>query len=213
MQVSAADLEAITHVSSWGGIDLSLFNTLQDTVSIVSSSLSLALSCSCLWPLPLALLCLLLCLLLSLSPSFCVCVSVSVSVFFSCGSFALFLFPVGDLSGRCFTLHSIDLLTVQLQVFTKQYGFRFSSMPHTYMGPRICVADIDFTSDGPGVLDEPQNFLVQATVSGACLPHQTSMSEQQYVGGRVRDCMSKREYRERVQTTRYSWPRLFCCVP
>jgi len=83
--VSAADLEAITRVSSWGGIDLSLFNTLQDTVSIV---------------------------------------------------------------------------------FTKQYGFRFSSMAHTYMGPRICVADIDFTSDGPGVLDEPQNFLVQATESG-----------------------------------------------
>merc|ERR1711865_47148 len=83
--VSAADLEAITTVSSWGGIDLSLFNTLQDTVSIV---------------------------------------------------------------------------------FTKQYGFRFSSMPHTYMSERICVADIDFSSDSPGVLGEPQHFLVQAKDTG-----------------------------------------------
>jgi len=67
--VSSEELKSITAVKGWGGIDLSLFNVLQDTTSLV---------------------------------------------------------------------------------FTKQYGFRFSSIESKYLSESVCVADVDFNKTSPG---------------------------------------------------------------
>lgn len=83
--VCAPEVEALTKVSSWRDIDLSLFNTLQDTVSMV---------------------------------------------------------------------------------FTKQYGFRFSSIDHQFLSEPIPVAQIDFTTASPGVLGELSRINLKAAASG-----------------------------------------------
>jgi len=81
--VSSEEIQRITAVKGWGGIDLSYFNMLQDTTSLV---------------------------------------------------------------------------------FTKQYGFRFSSIPSDLLSEAVCVADIDFTTDCPGDL-EPTVFFTPKIVA------------------------------------------------
>jgi len=83
--VSSKEIQEITAVKAWGGIDLSLFNVLQDTTSLV---------------------------------------------------------------------------------FTKQYGFRFSSIDSTSLTKAICVADIDFNSANPGDLGETAVFPTRAVAGG-----------------------------------------------
>jgi len=83
--VSSEDLQCITAVKGWGGVDLSHFNMLQDTTSLV---------------------------------------------------------------------------------FTKQYGFRFSSISSTEISDPICVAEIDFSQDSPGVLGSTVTFNTQAKAGG-----------------------------------------------
>ena len=83
--IESADLESITEVQGWGGLDLSAVNMLQDTVSLV---------------------------------------------------------------------------------FTKQYGFRFSSIRHRVMAPRVTVASIDFYTDSPGCLPAERRVRLQAAHTG-----------------------------------------------
>jgi len=56
-----------------------------------------------------------------------------------------------------------DTVTV---VFTKQYGFRLSSIPFKTIVPRISVADIDFYTDGPDSLPDERTISVKAQASG-----------------------------------------------
>eukprot|EP00658_Telonema_sp_P-2_P028202 TRINITY_DN21655_c0_g1_i2.p1 TRINITY_DN21655_c0_g1~~TRINITY_DN21655_c0_g1_i2.p1 ORF type:complete len:179 (-),score=53.91 TRINITY_DN21655_c0_g1_i2:422-958(-) len=51
-------------------------------------------------------------------------------------------------------------------VFTKQYGFRFSSIAHEYMSEPIPVGKIDFTRDAPGVLGDETEFELVAQGAG-----------------------------------------------
>jgi protein arginine N-methyltransferase 7 len=83
--IESADIASITSVSGWGGIDLSRFNSLQDTVSCV---------------------------------------------------------------------------------FTKQYGFRFSSVPSRVMADRVSVADVDFASDAPGFIPDERTIRIRALHTG-----------------------------------------------
>jgi protein arginine N-methyltransferase 7 len=59
--------------------------------------------------------------------------------------------------------------TVSL-VFTKQFGFRFSSIKHRVLAPRVVVADVDFYKDSPGYLPQER---VSATLCAPtyCLMH------------------------------------------
>lgn len=51
-------------------------------------------------------------------------------------------------------------------VFTKQYGFRLSSVPYKTIAGRISVADIDFYKDTPELLPEERTITIQAESSG-----------------------------------------------
>lgn len=51
-------------------------------------------------------------------------------------------------------------------VFTKQYGFRFSSIPHRLMAEKVTIADVDFALDAPGFLPLESRQRVQATHTG-----------------------------------------------
>ena len=51
-------------------------------------------------------------------------------------------------------------------VFTKQYGFRFSSIASTYLTEAVCVADIDFNTADPGDLGDTAVFTTQARQGG-----------------------------------------------
>ena len=51
-------------------------------------------------------------------------------------------------------------------VFTKQYGFRFSSIPHRLMAEKVTIADVDFAQDAPGFLPLESRQRVQATHTG-----------------------------------------------
>lgn len=83
--IESEDLQSITAVNSWGGFDLSGFNAMQDTVSLV---------------------------------------------------------------------------------FTKQFGFRFSSIRHKAIAPRIAVAEVDFYVDSPGFLPLEKRIRLQASKDG-----------------------------------------------
>lgn len=83
--VESRDLQSITRADNWGGLDLSGFNSLQDTASVV---------------------------------------------------------------------------------FTKQYGFRFSSVAHRYLTDRVVVADINFYEGEQGSVALEHRIRVPATSSG-----------------------------------------------
>jgi len=83
--IESSDLEDITSVKGWGGLDLSGLNLLQDTASLV---------------------------------------------------------------------------------FTKQYGFRFGTMPHRIMAEKVTVADVDFAKHSPGFLPHEARHTVTARYSG-----------------------------------------------
>lgn len=51
-------------------------------------------------------------------------------------------------------------------VFTKQYGFRLSTTNYKTIVPRICVAEVDFYTDGPGSLPLEARFPIEAHESG-----------------------------------------------
>lgn len=51
-------------------------------------------------------------------------------------------------------------------VFTKQYGFRFSSIPHRLMTSKITIADVDFSADAPGFLATETRHRVKALATG-----------------------------------------------
>ena len=50
-------------------------------------------------------------------------------------------------------------------MFTKHYGFRFSSIDHKFVAEPACVAEIDFTRDSPGVLGSSAT-VVQPAITG-----------------------------------------------
>lgn len=57
-------------------------------------------------------------------------------------------------------------------VFTKQYGFRLSSVPYNTIAGRIPVAEVDFYTDEPGSLPETRRMTVVAERAGtihACM--------------------------------------------
>ncbi|EGD79112.1 arginine N-methyltransferase [Salpingoeca rosetta] len=66
-----------------------------------------------------------------------------------------------------FDLHEFNALqdTVSL-VFTKQYGFRFSSVKHDLLVAKQQVCDVDFTRDGPGSLGEEVIIPIVAEADG-----------------------------------------------
>ena len=59
-----------------------------------------------------------------------------------------------------------DTVTV---VFTKQYGFRLSSIPFKTIVPRLSVADIDFYTDGPDSLPMERTSAARVCVVGDAL--------------------------------------------
>jgi protein arginine N-methyltransferase 7 len=63
-------------------------------------------------------------------------------------------------------------------VFTKQYGFRFSSVPHRVMAGRVTVAAVDFAEDCVGFLPKERRHRVQATKTGTI--HAAMMSWEVY---------------------------------
>eukprot|EP00667_Euglena_gracilis_P010635 EG_transcript_10845 len=51
-------------------------------------------------------------------------------------------------------------------VFTKQYGFQFSTMPHTRLAAPLRILDIDFETADPAALAAEQRFVAVAERSG-----------------------------------------------
>jgi len=51
-------------------------------------------------------------------------------------------------------------------VFTKQYGFRLSSVDYKTIVPRVCVAEVDFYEDNPGSLPLEKRIHVTCEKSG-----------------------------------------------
>eukprot|EP00668_Euglena_longa_P033221 GGOE01042760.1.p1 GENE.GGOE01042760.1~~GGOE01042760.1.p1 ORF type:complete len:412 (-),score=140.45 GGOE01042760.1:75-1310(-) len=51
-------------------------------------------------------------------------------------------------------------------VFTKQYGFQFSTMPHTRIAPPIRILEVDFETADPAHLPQEQRFEVVAEHTG-----------------------------------------------
>lgn len=67
-----------------------------------------------------------------------------------------------------FSLAEVDLLQDTASVvFTKQYGFRFSSVPSRRLAPPVVVFEVDFAKDAPGFVEERAKTIdIVATESG-----------------------------------------------
>eukprot|EP00962_Isochrysis_galbana_P023977 scaffold7312_cov116-Isochrysis_galbana.AAC.5 len=66
-------------------------------------------------------------------------------------------------------------------VFTKQYGFRFSSAAYTELAPRTRILPIDFARDSVGVWGQESHTTITATRSGVV--HAVMASWEVYGGG------------------------------